>query len=189
MLQKYPDIAERVEFVVSFVGFGRSADFAYKPLKSYPARLGMSFGASAFGGRAVKTLVFNGASLRLMFKLFELFNPKYRHDTAEARRAATEMELELWRRNDARTRFYLYRLLGDFDLTKSGKKLPLKLHNLSTGGDQYLDAERVKKTLNLLYEKVKDYRSPMPLHAPSIIGTEDEVAEYFPAPLKKVLSR
>lgn len=189
LLQKHPELTDNVEFVVSFVGFGRATDFEYPTMNRVSTRRAIKFGSAKFGSKLVKILVFNKLSLRLMFAVFRLFNPKYKHENAAARNEATAMELDLWTKNDTRTRFYTYGLLADFDLTKNQKPIKLIEHNLTTDKDQYFDAERVKKTLKKLYKTNYEYKANMPLHAPSIIGTEHEVAKIFPAPVKKILAK
>ncbi len=189
LLQKYPEMVDNTEFVVSFVGFGRSSDFAYPTLQKGPIKLGMKFGSTKAGSKFIRVFVFNKLSLQIMFSFFRLFNPKYKHENQSARKEATSMELDLWTKNDTRTRFYTYRLLSDFDLTKNQEIIKLTEHNLTTENDQYFDAKRVKKTLKKLYVRNHEYKASMPLHAPSIIGTEDEVAKIFPAPMKKILSK
>lgn len=189
MLQKHPGLTNNIEFVVSFVGFGRSNDFSASIFNKIYVRLSIKFGMTKCGSALIKALVFNKVSLRLMFSIFRLFNPKYKHDNSDARKEATDMELDLWTKNDTRTRFYTYDILSDFDLTKDQKRINLVEHNLTTENDQYFDTKRVKETLKKLYKMNYEYIANMPLHAPSIIGSEDDVAKIFPEPVKKILSK
>lgn len=189
LLQKHPELVENVEFVVSFVGFGRTSDFEYKPMKNGIVKAAIKFGSTRNGSVIVRTLVFNKLSLRLMFASFRLFNPKYMIDDRDKRRASTEMELDLWTKNDTRTRFYTWGILTDFDLTKGQKPIDLDEHNLTTKKDQYVNAERVRKTMRKLYKRNHDHLLSTSLHAPSVIGTEDDVAKSIPSSLKKVLSK
>lgn len=189
MLQRHKDSRDWLEHVISFVGFGRSADFknlASRRRYSVPISRVLS---SRLGSWLTSTLVFNPLSLRLMFALFRLFNPKYQLPSRAARRESQQMELDLWQRNDARTRFAIYDLFFNFDLTKHKEKLGLDLHDMSTPHDQYFDAKRVNQSLELLYERVTVSSARIQLHAPSIIGTEQDVSAVFTDEAKAILAR
>ena len=189
LLQKHPELTKNIEFVISFVGFGRNSDFSYPILKKRSAKIIIGFGSSRFGSRFIRILVFNKLSLRIMFAIFRIFNPKYKHEDKQKRATATEMELDLWTKNDTRTRFYTYHLLMSFDLTKNKKQIDLAEHNLTTESDQYFDAQRVKKTLKKLYAENIEHHANMSLHAPSIIGSEEDVAKIFPESVQKILAK
>ncbi len=191
MLQKYPELVENVEFVVSFVGFGKTADFSVATLKKPYVKAAMNFGITKGGSTLISSLLFNKLSLRVMFAFFWVFNPnpKYRHETKQERSSATKMELDLWSSNDARTKFYTYKVLSDFDLTKGQKPINLDLHDIITPTDQYFDSKSVSATLSKLYKRSSTYMANLKLHAPSVIGNETQVANIYPDAIKKILDK
>lgn len=185
MLQKYPKSADQVDSVISFVGFGRAGDF-----KTYKSGWYLRFSrwlSTPFGSWLARTLVFNPFSLRIMFRLFRLFNPKYQSSMSLNPRASLEMELDLWQKNDARTRFALYVMLLTFDLTHAPNRLDVPLLNITTPRDQYFDPARVEASLKKIYKRVESAPANMKLHAPSIIGDANEVEQIFPAEAKSAL--
>lgn len=188
MLQRHPDSQEWIDNVISFVGFGRSTDFKNieKKRRTY-VPISRIF-STKLGSWMVSTLIFNPLTLRLMFSLFRLFNPKYQHAMKNDRAASERMELDLWQKNDARTRFAIYQLFFTFDLTRHETKLPVRLHDMTTKTDQYLDHRRINESLKLLYANVSSSHANMALHAPSIIGTESEVRAMFSKEVKSILS-
>lgn len=188
MLQKHPDSQAWFDDVISFVGFGRTSDFNdYKRKHRNYLPLSNIFSTS-FGGWVVRRIVFNPVSLRLMFSIFRTFNPKYKHGMATDPEGSLAMELDLWQKNDARTRFGLYKLIFDFDLTR-GKTQPIMvpLHDMTTPSDQYFNSAKVSETLRLLYAKVSRSTANMPLHAPSIIGDKQAVNKVFSEEAKAIL--
>lgn len=191
MLQKYPQLHDNIEFVVSFVGFGKTEDFSVDTFKKPIIKISLKLSNTKLGSWLIGTLLFNKVSLRVMFKLFRLFNPnpKYRHDSKREQDQATEMELELWSNNDARTKFYTYKVLSDFDLTKGQKPLPLDLYDIVTPTDQYFDSKSVNRTLSQLYRSSVMYMANLRLHAPSVIGDEEVVAKIYPDSIKKILAK
>lgn len=191
MLQKYPKMSRNVEFVVSFVGFGKTEDFSITTFNKPLVKLSILAGSSKFGSMLIGKLIFNKLSLRLMFAVFRVLNPnpKYRHESKSKQKEAVEMELELWSSNDARTKFYTYKVLSDFDLTKSGKPIDLNLYDIVTPTDQYFDSESVSSTLGKLYKKSSTFQANLEVHAPSVIGSEDDVANIYPDSIKKILAK
>lgn len=189
MLQKHPDAQAWFDDVISFVGFGRTSDFNdYKRKHRNYLPISTLFSTS-LGGWLVKRVVFNPLSLRLMFGIFRTFNPKYKHGMATDPDGSLAMELELWQKNDARTRFELYKLIFDFDLTR-GTTHPIKvrLHDMTTPSDQYFNPKKVSETLTLLYSKVSRSTANMLLHAPSIIGDKQAVGKVFSDEAKAILT-
>ncbi len=191
MLQKYPELTENVEFVISFVGFGKSSDFTLTSLQRPAAQAAFKFGYSKTGGALINGLIFNKLSLKIMLIAFRVINPnpKYRHDTKEARVKAGEMEHHLWSSNDTRTKFYTYKVLSDFDLTKDSSPINLNLYDMTTPTDQYFDSKSVRATLSKLYKKSSTHMANIKLHAPSVIGSEEEVAKIYPDAIKKILAK
>ncbi len=190
MLQKHPELTDNIEFVVSFVGFGKTADFSYSTLTRPSSKIFLKFGSTKIGSEFIRLVLFNKISLRAMFTAFRFVkpNPKYKHETAKARSAATEMELDLWSNNDARTKFYTYKVLSNFDLVKGQKPIDLSLYDITTPTDQYFNNSSVSATLSKLYKKSSTYTANLKLHAPSVIGNEEEVANIYPEAIKKILA-
>ena len=187
MLQRHPEVRRQFSHVISFVGFGRFSDFKNnltQRLVFWPLCALLS---TRPGGWLIKRGLFNPVGLKLMFGLFRTFNPKYKHGLATDPTGSLKMELDLWQKNDARTRFYLYRLLFSFDLTDSAEPIKLPLHNMTTPTDQYFDAKRVANSLGRLFKPVSQSSANMSLHAPSIIGTTEEVAGIFSDEAKAIL--
>ncbi len=191
MLQKYPKMSRNIEFVISFVGFGRTEDFSIKTFSRPLVKLSILIGSSKLGSMFVEKLIFNKLSLRLMFAVFRILNPnpKYRHESKSKQKEAVEMELELWSSNDARTKFYTYKVLSDLDLTKSGKPIDLNLYDMVTPADQYFDSESVSSTLGKLYKQSSTFQASLDVHAPSVIGSEEDVAKIYPDSIKKILAK
>jgi pimeloyl-ACP methyl ester carboxylesterase len=188
MLQLYPDSQKWFNHVISYVGFGRSSDFKnFKLKKRYYTPVNKIF-STKIGSIFIKIFIFNPFSLKIMFRIFRQFNPKYQHGMKKDLKASTDMELDLWTKNDARTRFFVYNILFNFDLTKSVTKIGVRLHNMTTPHDQYFDSERVKVSLSKIYRDVTSSTAKLEMHAPSIIGTKQEVSAQFSDETKEILN-
>lgn len=190
LFQKYPETTKYITDYVAVVGWGRPSDFALPWLvRGVLSPVLTRLFSTRVGAFIVSRLVFNPLSLRIMFALFRLFNPKYQHALSEQRKAAQAMELELWQNNDARTKFYTWNLIRNYDLTKNGPPIKLSIINMYTDTDQYFDRRRVEESLKLLYT---DYRGSVvhtAVHAPSVLGPPEEIDQMYSSEIKELLSR
>jgi pimeloyl-ACP methyl ester carboxylesterase len=187
MLQRHPEARRQFGHVISFVGFGRSSDFRQHRRQRWLFGPICWLFSTRLGGWLISRGLFNRVGLKIMFAVFQTFNPKYKHGMATDPTGSLQMELDLWRKNEARTRFFLYRLLFNFDLTGGRDIIALPLHNMTTPTDQYFDSAKVAESLRRLYRPLSESAANMSLHAPSIIGTTEEVAEIFSDAAKAVL--
>jgi pimeloyl-ACP methyl ester carboxylesterase len=189
MLQRHPDAQAWIDDVISFVGFGQASDFKrLQAQKRKTAILGKPF-TTKLGAWLVSVVIFNPLSLRIMFGIFRLFNPKYRDVANQDRQAATAMELDLWQKNDARTRFSIYELFFSFNLTTEPVITGVPLHDMTTPHDQYFSAQRVTKSLHAIYQDVTSSKANLELHAPSILGSPADLEVIFSDQAKTILGR
>jgi pimeloyl-ACP methyl ester carboxylesterase len=187
MLQRHPDSKRWIAGIVSFVGFGQASDFKSSRLRQVLYTAVAAPLSTSLGAKLARLLAFNPVSLSVMFRIFMLFNPKYKHALAGDWRKSLRMEHELWRSNDARTRFYLYWLFQRFSLVKGATQIDMALHNMSTPIDQYLDHNRVRDTLSSLYSEVSSSSANLDVHAPSIMGDVQEMRRVFSTESKRLL--
>ena len=188
MLQKYPDAIDFLADNVAIVGFGKHSDFTTSPLtKRIFIGLSRMF-KTRLGSAIISTLVFNPISLRIMFSIFRLFNPKYKNTLGEERKAGIRMELDLWQKNDTRTKFYTYELIFRFDLTRMSNPIHMPVYNMYTQNDQYFDEKRVADTFKALYSEYRPSIATSELHAPSVMGPPDEIENMYSDGIKELLS-
>jgi len=189
MFQKYPDSYKYVKDIISVVGFGKWTDFTmkarYRRLSVFLSRIFRT----RFGGRLVKILIFNRISLRGLFWIFSLVNPKYQQSLGEERKAARAMELDLWTGNDTRTKFYTWVVVLTVDLTTVECTIPLQVYNMYSKTDQYFDSDRVRRSLEKVYETYTASVANTPLHAPSILGDKEEIDRMYSEDIKQLLSK
>ena len=189
MLQKYPEVVDGVKDNITIVGFGRGSDFNLPSgLRWLIIGISKVF-KTRFGAWLVKALVFNRWSLQIMFAFFRLFNPKYKLTLGEQRREALAMETDLWSKNDARTKFYTWDLILNFDLTRNASPIALSVHNMYTSSDQYFSAERVEASLQKLYASYQGSLANSELHAPSVLGSLEEIETLYSTEIKKLLDK
>ncbi|MCA9348284.1 hypothetical protein KC867_02650, partial [Candidatus Saccharibacteria bacterium] len=103
MLQKYPDIAKKVDLLISVVGFAHYEDFTFST-----TRRRMYIAASKLFSTRLPAMLFRNIALHpAIIRTFyaKTHNAKHKFadlDVAETK-ALTEFEVHLWRINDVRT--------------------------------------------------------------------------------------
>lgn len=187
MLQRYPDIAKKVDDVVSLVGFVHHEDFKMKP--STKRLLSASGALLSFRIPAVlaRYLLLN----RLMIYLGYLFvgdrNVKM-HDASRAERLQRiSFEVDLWQRNDVRTYGFTGRQMLQVNLCQYNGSIPLSLTHVMVEDDRYFDNRIVGEHLNIIYQDVSVIKTSMKGHAPTVISTTEQVSPFIPKRLRSLL--
>lgn len=187
MLQKYPELAKRVDLVVSLVGFMHRDDFLFPPRKRQ------------FFIRATRVIAMHPVAWSVRYaalnklvvrNIYARLGPgKRRFLEMEPTQFDTLMDFEvrLWQSNDVRTHWMT---TSEFlNLDNCTQTIDLPVWHVSSSGDHYFNNEYVEQHMRVVFN---DYhRSVMQSHAhtPSVLGNKKEMAIMVPAPLRKVLRR
>jgi pimeloyl-ACP methyl ester carboxylesterase len=183
MLQKYPELSDRVQIMVSLVGFSDKSDFGmsiplYKSLRIIG--LALSFKPLAIFAQYV---LFSKPMLYMAYKVSASSHPKMKGSSEQEFKRRVGFEYYLWRCNDARTYAYSLREMLGIELTKF-TKINLKLHHVMVSSDQYFNNDTVMLNLNRIYTKVTPYIAKLPNHAPTVIASPVEAGLIIPKKLQ-----
>ncbi len=187
MLQKYPEIAKKVDLLVSLVGLVHHEDFKFEPkyfrLLRATTRL-FSFRAPAW---VAKNLFLRSPIITATYRLVADKHAKFKDaDTAERKRRI-RFEIHLWKCNDIRT--YMYTINGMLHVNLCNSQVKLPVHHVSVAGDQYFDNYKVEQHMRVIYEDFKDHKAIMDAHMPTIVASSKEIAPLIPQSLRRLLSR
>lgn len=192
MLQKYPDIARRVNILVSFAGFAHKDDFKYKKSTYYLFRSGTWFFSRRWPAAFLKYFIFRRWLIKVSYAWFEpMFvkasNTKIRTADEEERRKRIDFEVFLWQSNDARTYMSIGHTMFTLDLTE--KHVDHEVYHVAVEGDRYFDNVRVEQHMRRIFKDFILVDAKLPAHAPSIIADAKEAAPYVPPQLRRLLNR
>jgi pimeloyl-ACP methyl ester carboxylesterase len=185
MLQRYPELARKVDLVVSIVGFMHQSDFLFPPR----TRKAYSLLARVFGTAPISLFIRYCALNKPVIKSLYVRLPagKRRFIAMEPEDFAEMMdfEVQLWQKNDVRTH---WRTTSEFlQLDNCKKRINLPLWHVASKADHYFDNYMVEQHMQVVYA---DYRKSVmnsPAHTPSILGTKKELAIMVPPALRRVL--
>lgn len=188
MLQKYPEIARKVDMLVSVAGFANKDDFIFKRSTFWFFRSASWFFSHRLPAAFLKYFVLRGPEIRLAYKLVEDKHSKLQDATPEERAKRIAFEVVLWQCNDPRT--YMQTGFEMLSLNLRGKHVDLPLHHVFVDNDRYFDSIQVEQHMREIYSDFIAYDAlKVKTHSPSVVSTAEEAAPYFPPKLRAVLRK
>jgi pimeloyl-ACP methyl ester carboxylesterase len=187
MLQKYPDIAKRVNFLVSIVGFSDKSDFKLSARNQFLLRTmsrTFSFSVMSF---LMRYIGLNKFSIGLAYRINAKNHPKMQDADKNELKRRIRFEVYLWQINDVRS--YMATMLMMFTLKQNPTKLPFILRTVSVSSDQYFNEEQVLNNFRNIFPKVVNSKINLKNHAPSVIGNKEESKVFIPKSLRKALDK
>ena len=185
MCQRHPDIASRVDFVVSVVGFGRYDDFKISQRTFFFMKLGTRILKHRLPC-AVAAAFMKGPTISATYTILAKRHVKMKDADATERRRRIEFEKVLWRINDLRTYFYTLDTMFHIDLCDI--QTPLSVYHVAVQNDQYFNNKLVEQHLAIIYANVTTIDIKLDAHMPTIVATPKEVAPFIPSRLRKILA-
>jgi pimeloyl-ACP methyl ester carboxylesterase len=187
MLQKYPEIATKVDLVVSMVGFMHYDDFQFKPLKRKTFVRATRFIAR----RPVAWLIRYGALNKFVIRNIyaRLGAGKRRFIEMEPTQFDTLMDFEvrLWQSNDVRTHWLT---TSEFlQLDNCQKPIDLPVWHVYSSGDQYFRNDYVEQHMQVVFSSYDKDEMKSASHTPSVLGDKKELGVMLPPKLRKVLRK
>ncbi len=186
MLQRHPELVERIDMFISMVGFSKADDFKFSPRRLGFYRRLMRIASRRTPAWVIKHTVLAPAALRFWYPRLNRRSAKLHDATGAEFARRLEFELLLWRINDVRTHLGTYAIMFSVDLTH--EKLPLPLIHIETPDDQYFKVETVRRHLRLIFTEVLVAASDMKNHAPSILGDKAEAYAMIPRSIHELLA-
>lgn len=186
MLQRYPDLVNKVDLLVSVVGFTHKDDFTFTP-----NRYRFYVGAARFFSRKFPSIFFKNVLLHpAVIRLAYARTHNARHKFADAdkqefkRRIA--FEIHLWRTNDART--HMATTVEMLTVDNCRVKVALPVWHVAVKGEKYFHNDRVTQHLNVIFKEVHTALSVLDNHAPSVIADKEAAAPLIPDEIRQALS-
>jgi hypothetical protein len=185
MLQRYPELTKKVDFLVSAVGFSHYDDFVFTPTRrrTYVA-------ASKFISKKPVAWLFRYTGLNpwVLRKVYhKTFNAKKKFAGADEELAERMMDMEiiLWHANDVRTHFYTTEQM--LTVNNCDKRVDLPVWHVGAGVDQYFDHHRVEQHMRVIFNDFYETRVKSDRHAPSVIADMKEASAFVPTSLARTL--
>lgn len=187
MLQKYPDLVQKVDLVISIVGFCHKDDFHLKRRYFYLFRYGSVIFSRAIPAWVIQHFLLRPSLIRLAYHLVEDKNEKLKDANRDERERRIDFEIGLWRCNDIRT--YMRTTTEMFTLDLCTKQVNLPVYHIAVDLDRYFDNNLVEQHMRVIYNDCTLIKSKMNGHSHTVIATAKEVAPFFPRKIRNILAR
>jgi alpha-beta hydrolase superfamily lysophospholipase len=187
MLQRYPELVDRVDILVSFVGFSHSYDLKFSPIRKLAYRAGAGIFAKKLPSILFYNIALHPTAIRTVYS--KTFNAKKKLGglSAQDKKTALNFEVTLWRDNDVRTHMEMAVVM--FTLDNCTVQIDLPVHHISVEKDQYFDNSVVEQHMRVIFTDYIEHPAVMPAHAPSILANKKEAAPFVPKSLIKLLKK
>lgn len=187
MLQRYPELANQVDLLISMVGFMHHEDFKLSPRVQFAARNSARLFTGAISAGFVRHIALRPIFIKSMYRLQANTHPKMKGASKNELKKRLDFEVFLWHANDVRT--YMFTTVTMFTINITNTRVNLPVVHIAVDADQYFDNRHVKKHLGQVFSGVIMYKAHLANHAPTVISSAKEAEGFFPKELRKLLSK
>lgn len=185
MLQRYPELAKKVDLLVSVVGFAHKDDFKFKK-RNYLIMLWL---ARVFSNRPMawfgRHIILRPAFIRWSYLAVADKHTKLKDADTTERDRRINYEINLWHINDVRT--HMFTTIQMLKLNLCTKTVDLPVYHIAVEPDRYFNNQFVEQHLNVIYKHVKIIKSKMSGHAPTVVADAQAAAPFIPAAIRALL--
>ncbi len=187
MLQRYPELAKKVDLIVSIVGFMHYDDFYFKP----PTRKAFRITSRLFGTRPlaflIRHLALNGPTIRGVYSRLPAGKRRLSTMDPVEGRAMLDYDVNLWQINDVATH---WRTTAEFlGLDNCQTQIKLPVWHVASVNDHYFNNTIIEQHMLVVFQDCILASIETKAHTPSMLAGKAEVSVLLPPKLRKALSK
>lgn len=188
MLQKYPKLADKIDLVISFVGFVHHDDFHMKKSDLFMLRAVSGLARNRVFAWFVKTFAFRGPPIRTTYRLVAKNHRKMHDADKEELEKRINFEVGLWKANDVHTKG---RVVFDmFKVNLCNQQVKLPVYHVGIADDHFFDNHVVEQHMRVIYSGFEYIPAVIDgKHAPTVIASAKESAQFVPKRLRQLLAK
>jgi pimeloyl-ACP methyl ester carboxylesterase len=187
MLQRYPDLVDKVDNLVSVVGFLHHDDFVFSKKRHFFYRWASRLFSTKITAGLFRLLFLQPTYLRLFYAKSYNAREKFAELAGDEFKRTMDMEIHLWKINDVRTQMRTGYEMLSLDDTKIKVNLPI--HHVASRKDRYFNNTSVEEHMRRVYKDFNVYFTKDPNHAPTIIADKSDAAAFVPPGLRRKLTK
>lgn len=185
MLQKHPDMAKKVDLLVSIIGFTRHDEFTFSRPRYWSYRLAAGVFRRRLPATFFRNIILHPAIISSFYSRTHNAKRKFAQLTPEEHKAAADFETRLWRANDLRT--HMDTSVTMLTVDNCQLKVDLPVWHVSVKDDNYFDTHIVEQHMRVIFT---DYNEiPIKLTSHSLVALTDkkQAKSLLPARLRALL--
>lgn len=183
MLQKYPELVKKVDFMISVVGFAHHDDFIFSKRRCRIYKYGSKILARRLPAAFFRYVLLQPAILNRAYHHTRNAKEKFADISGDEFRRTMDMEIKLWHINDVRTQFL--HSVEMFELDNTKQRINLPVYHVAARHDRYFDNVRVEEHMRRIFTDFKIYYMRAHNHAPTIIADAKDAAPFIPKTLRR----
>lgn len=187
MLQRYPELAKKVDVLVAIVGFMHRDDFLFSRKQRYVYRKVTRVFATRPVALMIRYIGLNKFVIKTLSKHMPNSKKRFIEVTTDEFDATMDFEVELWQANDVRTHWLTTSEFLDVDNCK--KRIDLPVYHVVSSNEHYFDNEVVKQHMLVVFNKYTRYTAKSKAHTPSILADKKAMRIFLPPGLWRILSK
>lgn len=185
MLQRYPDLARKVDILISIVGFTHFEDFAFSRNRFFIYKLAAKIFSYRIPALLFRNVALHPSVLRAVYHKTHNAKHKFADLSAEDAKILTEFEVLLWRTNDVRT--HAATSYSFFTVNNCEVRIDLPIWHIGVETDNYFDKEVVEQHMRVIFSDYNYVVAPLKKHMPNVIAGKNEAAKILPPQIRKLL--
>lgn len=185
MLQRYPELARKVDLLVSVVGFMHKDNLVFHPVVQHLYRVPSRLFATRPVAFLIRHLCFNRPVLKTLYT--QLPNSKRRmiEITPEEFDRSMQLEIKLWQANDVRSHWLT--TTEFLNLNNCHKKIDLPVAHVVSATDHYINNFSVEQHMRQVFSDYQQFTARSKAHVPSILAGKKEMSVLLPPGLRALL--
>lgn len=187
MLQRFPDLAKKVDLLVSLVGFAHRDDFIFSKVRYWTYRAMTKIFVTRPMAHFFREVCLHPVVLRAIYDKTANAKKKFADLSPDMHREMLDVEVGLWRDNDVRT--YMYTTSEFLKLDNCTRQVNLPVWHVGVQHDHFFDNNLVEQHMRVIFTDFIPMTINMTKHAPTVIASAKDAAPFVPPKLRKVLSQ
>lgn len=187
MLQKHPDIAKKVDLLVSFVGFTRHNEFTFSRERYWFYRSVATTFSGLLPALFFRNIILHPWVIRTFYSRTHNAKHKFAGLSEEQLKKVTDFEVYLWRCNDVRTHMYTSNIMLTVDNCQV--KVDLPVVHIFVKDDNYFKNELVEQHMQVVFKGYQAIPVKIKGHSISVVASKKDSEPLVPAKLRKILRK
>jgi pimeloyl-ACP methyl ester carboxylesterase len=187
MLQRYPELAKKVDLLVSVVGFMHKDDFRFTPCRQ------IVYGkiTRLFATRPIALIIRYGALnsfvIGNIYRRLPAGKKRFIEVGPAAFQAVLDFDTQLWQINDVRTHWLT--TTEFLKLDNCDRQIDLPIWHVATEGDHFFDNHIVEQHMRIVFKDYHQVIADSKAHTPPVIADKQQMSVLLPLKLRRVLAR
>lgn len=188
MLQRYPDLAKKVDFCISLAGFMHKDDFVFSKTRWTFYRYGSAVFTFPPAAAFFRYVLLNKWMIRTIYRHTHNAKDKFKGVVDEELKEMLNVEVDLWHINDVRT--YMKTSVEFLTLDNCRRQVDLPVYHIAVATDRYFNNDIVEQHMRVTFKDF-DLLALLKLgnHAPSVVADAKSASPFIPAKLRRLLNK